>query len=232
MSRAGVSMAFKKRSYVEWLRLTGKPGQAQESLGVSRQLVYKWKQEDPQFAQRCQEAMDAFEAGKQQALQEAKANLVVREEQVWHEYAAVAFTELRDVMSWDHDQVRLIPSADLPSTAAAAIKSLDAVVTSYTEWDEAEGKPRAVTKTVLKVALHDKMRALDALERRFGLFRQSAEFLDGFVEVVLAHVDSEAGKGAILAYLTEHAGLKPPEPVRGQDRPEGGDVGRNESTPH
>lgn len=117
------------------------------------------------------------------AIEEAQsalaADLGVRQEQVVATLAAIAFTEIRDVVTWGDDyeddgrrcmSVQLRPAASLSADAAAAVNEFHV---------DAQGR--------LRVKLHDKLRALELLGKHLGMFKESVEHrLPGPIEVKLS----------------------------------------------
>ena len=71
------------------------------------------------------------------------------------EYAALGFSKLSDVMSWDERGISSLKSSEgLPDSAKAAVQSIE------------------MTQQGLKIKLHDKKGALDAIGKHFGWFER------------------------------------------------------------
>lgn len=86
----------------------------------------------------------------------------VTAERVLQEYAALAFSDLRDVADWGPDGVVPIAAAELSRDAARAVAEVS------------DSRTKAGGGNV-KVKLHDKKGALDALARHLGLFVERHE---------------------------------------------------------
>jgi phage terminase small subunit len=76
------------------------------------------------------------------------------------EAALLAFSDLRDVASWDENGVQLIPSHKLEPHLSRMIKSVKHV-----------RKVGATTENTVEIVLHDKIKALELLGRHLGMFR-------------------------------------------------------------
>lgn len=109
-----------------------------------------------------------------QAVQEAFRDRVdrtqVTQDRVIAEYAAIAFADVRDLMSWDEERVHLVPSADLGSRAAATIQTVKSKVTRIPREDDDD-----LERIELELRMHSKVSALDALAKHVGLGRTSPE---------------------------------------------------------
>jgi phage terminase small subunit len=80
----------------------------------------------------------------------------ITQDQVLREYVRLAFSDLRQVASWGPDGLRVLPSAVLDDDSAAALAEVHETRTS------AGG--------TVRLKLHEKKGALDALARHLGLF--------------------------------------------------------------
>lgn len=78
--------------------------------------------------------------------------LAISAERVLTEYARIAFSDLTDYLAWGPDGLTLAPSARLDADRAAAVAEVA---------ETGAGRVR--------IKLHDKVRALDALAKRLGL---------------------------------------------------------------
>jgi phage terminase small subunit len=92
-------------------------------------------------------------AQRQQALQQ---QCEVTQERVIQELASIAFSDLRAYMQWGPDGIRLEPSSTLTPQHARVVKQLVVTVTE-------------AGRTV-RLALHDKVSALDKLGRHLRLY--------------------------------------------------------------
>ncbi|ODN41610.1 hypothetical protein BGC07_16080 [Piscirickettsia litoralis] len=85
----------------------------------------------------------------------------ITQERVLTEYAKVAFSNMSDFANWSPSSVNLIDSNSLTSDKTACIAEI-------TENSTENGSN-------IKIKLHDKLRALDALGRHLGLFVHKVE---------------------------------------------------------
>jgi phage terminase small subunit len=83
----------------------------------------------------------------------------ITQDQVLREYARLAFSDLRQVAIWGPDGLRVLPSAALDDDSSAALAEVHETRTS------AGG--------TVRVKLHEKKGALDALARHLGLFNEA-----------------------------------------------------------
>lgn len=91
-------------------------------------------------------------------LKEARAKRTeITQDRVLLEIAALAFSDIGDIVDWDEKEVRLIPSSQIPPNALKAVKHI-------------RGDQSGVG-----VTLYDKVRALDMLARHLGLYDGAKE---------------------------------------------------------
>ncbi len=102
--------------------------------------------------------------------------LEVSAENVLREIARIAFSDIRAVMSFDGQTVKVKASDKMHSDAAAAIQSIEQHTTE---------SDRSSNSTV-KVKLHDKMRALDLAGRHLGMWAKGDD--DEFSRMTLAEL--------------------------------------------
>jgi len=95
------------------------------------------------------EIKDAIEV----AQRERSARTGVTADRVVQEIARVAFSSLRDVMTWGPASVQVRPDGEITPEAAAAIAEI------------------AETNTGVKVKLHNKVAALEQLAKHVGLYQ-------------------------------------------------------------
>jgi phage terminase small subunit len=88
-------------------------------------------------------------------LERIEERTIVSVERIVKENARIAFADITDVMSFSGKTVLLKSSADLPPDVTAAISEV------------------RKTKDGIMVKFHDKGRALDALARHKGMFREN-----------------------------------------------------------
>lgn len=116
----------------------------------------------------------AIEAGRS----EQQERTQVTADRVLQELASIAFSDLRDVATWDEDGVSLVASSDLSDEAARALREVTARVETF------EGDQGTRTTRHLQVKQHDKMRALELLGKHVGLFKDD-RLLSGDLQVTL-----------------------------------------------
>jgi phage terminase small subunit len=83
----------------------------------------------------------------------------ITQDQVLREYARLAFSDLRQVASWGPNGLTVIPSAALGDDAAAMLAEVH--------------ETRTAAGGTVRVKLHEKRGALDALARHLGLFNEA-----------------------------------------------------------
>jgi len=86
-------------------------------------------------------------------------------DRVVDELAKVGFATMHDVAKWDEYGVHFLHSDDIPDEAAATIKTVKSVTTTTRDENGED-----TTKVTREVTLHDKLRALELLGKRFGMF--------------------------------------------------------------
>lgn len=120
-----------------------------------------------------------------EAIQKAKEKfsnkLEISAERVLQEMAALAFSDLGDVMAWgpDAESTELYPSEELKPEHRRAVSSVKVrkMVLKSRGVDE-DGEPSVhVEESILstEIKLHDKSKALDQLARHLGLFDKDNE---------------------------------------------------------
>ena len=115
-----------------------------------------------------------IQAAIQEAQQQRSERTEITADKVLREYGRLAFSDLRKVLRWNARRVELMDSETLDPDAAAAISEV------------------AVTKDgTIRVKMHSKTAALEALSRHLGLFDPQAD------------VDPEEQARAIQAALRE-----------------------------
>lgn len=108
----------------------------------------------PQIAEEIQKAM------------KRRANrLEISAERVLKEIAKVAFSDVRDVVTWDEETVKLTPSDQIDPDAAGAISEVSQKVKQL----KSAKKNEKASLVTYKVKMYDKMRALEMLARHLGL---------------------------------------------------------------
>lgn len=103
----------------------------------------------------------AYIADKQAALSQT---LNLKTETVLKELATIAFFNIQNLYD---DSGKIIPMEKLPPHIAAAVESID-IKETYT----GTGETRTLSGTQVKVKLHSKLDALNALAKHLGLFEK------------------------------------------------------------
>jgi phage terminase small subunit len=127
-------------------------------------------------------------AAIEQAKQARVERTQITADRVLEELAAVAFSKLSDVASWDEDgELVMVASSELEPAAIAALREVRSTTSTIVFKDGGE------RTTVYKaVKGHDKMRALELLGRHVGLFKEQSPFGDGPVVVELVWPEQAA----------------------------------------
>ena len=99
------------------------------------------------------------EIQQRQAVLQKKTGLT--QERVLAEYEKIAFSNKKDFASWSESGLRLIDSNTLTREQTACIAEISQVSTEHGQ--------------NIKIKLHDKLRALDAIGRHLGIFTQKTE---------------------------------------------------------
>lgn len=86
--------------------------------------------------------------------------LEITSDNILREIARIAFSDIRSIMEFDSNSVKVKDSSKIHSDAAAAIQSV--------EHHRTEGEKSS--SSTVKVKLHDKIRALDLAGRHLGLW--------------------------------------------------------------
>lgn len=94
---------------------------------------------------------------------ERQRRLEVKVDRVVQEQARIAFSDIADYFEWDSDDIRLKPSAMLDPHASRCIERLDMVT-----YEKPSGE---VTRRV-KIKLHSKTAALEALAKYLGMYTE------------------------------------------------------------
>lgn len=97
-----------------------------------------------------------------EAQAERRRQLGITEDRVLREYAKIAFADARDYMSWGKGGVILLDSSELTPEQAAAVA-------------EVAEHPLKDGGVAVRLKLHDKKGALDALSKHMGLFVERVE---------------------------------------------------------
>lgn len=104
----------------------------------------------------------------QEAMRKRASRCQVAQDDVVRELARIAFQGLASVAEWGPTGLRLLDSADLDDDAIATVKSVK-------ETTSKDGGSLAIQQ-------HDKIRALEALGKHLGMFKQEIEH-SGSVEL-------------------------------------------------
>ena len=111
--------------------------------------------------------------------------LEITQERIAREYARLAFSDPRQVMTWGPDGVTLRPSSELTADEAATVAEVSQTVTE--------------TGGSVRIKQHDKKGALDSLARHLGMFptEKGATFVDA--RQVHLHTDTDKLLAAMTA---------------------------------
>jgi phage terminase small subunit len=128
------------------------------------------------------------------AIQEARAKLSqqtgVSAERVLEELARIAFSDIRDLFTWDEERACYVPSRNLTKAQAAIVSSVKSKTRHFTTEDETE------TSIELELKTYDKLGALEKLGKHLGMFVEKHEHSGpsgGPVEVRVTHRIVDAG---------------------------------------
>jgi phage terminase small subunit len=153
---------------------------------------------------------------EEQAIERAAERLMLSKEKVLKGLMDIAFADPRKIVLWNDDGMLVRPSDMIPDDEAMAISEL------------CVGKDGRV-----KLRLHDKLQALQALGRHLALFKEHVEVAGNFAQDVNADGSDVReiilGKLAVIASRraeNENAG-RADEPATHADRAEIRDAGGN-----
>lgn len=159
-------------------------------------------------------------AAVQSAMRERSARTQITADEVLAEIAALAFSDLGQILDFTGDDPRLRPAEDIPEAARRAVASIK--VRRVVEAGAGEGK-REVEVTEFK--LWDKLAALEKAARHLGLFAPDRHEHSGPGGGPIPHepvvtLTDDQRAAAIAAILARVGG-----PGRGPDRGGPGDPG-------
>lgn len=114
-------------------------------------------------------------AAIQASIASAFANRIERleltQDSVVKQLMAIAFSDIRDVVSWgDAGEIEMVPSDELTRDAAAALREVRSTTSTVIFHD---GQERSTVYKAVKQ--HDKMRALELLGKHLGMFVDRVE---------------------------------------------------------
>lgn len=90
-------------------------------------------------------------------------------EKILREYAAIAFANVTDFITWDEQQTAFVPSKELTKEKTAAIRSIKARTVHVHPTEGSAGR----TEITLEVGFWDKLRALEQLARHFQMMKET-----------------------------------------------------------
>jgi phage terminase small subunit len=105
-----------------------------------------------------------------EARRRVAGKLEVTKERIVSEYARLAFSDIRDLFTWDEERACYVPSQDLTADQAAAVSAIEAETVHFTDDDG-----NTTTKIKLKLKTYDKKGALDSLAKHLGMFVDRVE---------------------------------------------------------
>lgn len=157
-----MALNAKQARFVEEYPVDLNATKAAERAGYSKKTAYSQGQRLLKHVEVAAAIAEAFE--------KRSKRLDVTQDRVVRELARIAFADIRDLFTWDEERACYVPSENLTDDQAAAISSIEAETTRYTnENDETE------TKIKLKLRTYDKKGALDSLARHLGMFIERHE---------------------------------------------------------
>lgn len=125
----------------------------------------------------------------QQAMAERAERTEVTADKVVEGFAAIAFTDMRDVLEWTGNSVTLKSMDDIPASAHAAIAEIHETTTK-------DGS------TTIRIKMHSKVAALDSLGKHLGMFKEppgddnARKTLDALVKLFSKR--NESGDGHVI----------------------------------
>lgn len=131
-------------------------------------------------------------AAVEAAMAERRQRVRVSQDRVVTELARLAFSDIRDFAAWDGEGVRLRDSGELPPGGTACIAEI-------VQTPGREGR-------ALRLKLHGKTRALEALARHLGLFDREEDRPGGAVFRVVTRVPEPDWDGEPECAETTEAG--------------------------
>lgn len=106
---------------------------------------------------------------------EARARSGVTADRVIEEFAAVAFSDIREVLSVQDGVVRIRDLDTLPQRVTRAVSSIKAKVIAVDKQTLEDGSKVEYDVLQIEVKMHDKLVAANALGRNLGLFKRDNE---------------------------------------------------------
>lgn len=137
-------------------------------------------------------ANDSIKARVAEILSVSADRAGVSAERVIAELAKIAFSDIRQVVSW-RPEVTLVEAEEEGQPPAKVIQSRVTVLDSATLSDDAAAAVAEVgqsAKGAMRVKMHDKPAALEKLGRYLGLFKDRVEHT-GAVNIVISPADAE-----------------------------------------
>ncbi|KPK09577.1 MAG: hypothetical protein AMS20_00200 [Gemmatimonas sp. SG8_28] len=114
----------------------------------------------------------------QEALADQLADMMARTgieaQDVLEEIRRLAYSDMRDYVSWGPDHVTLVESSTLTEEQARAVKKVKMTETSTTVVQK-DGSERTTSRTQVEFELHDKVDALTKLGQYLKLFMQAQD---------------------------------------------------------
>lgn len=110
-------------------------------------------------------------------------------ERVLRELARIAFSDVRNLFTWDEERACYVPSADLTDDQAAAISAVKAETTRFVG-DDGE---REVEKIKLELKTYDKLSALEKIAKHLGLLVDRSEHQE-VRDITVRFVHEQAGR--------------------------------------
>jgi hypothetical protein len=118
----------------------------------------------------------AIEKGHDKALtavEEIHDRYAISQARIEQEYAAIAFSNVGDIMSWGEDgKVIFKSSSELTPEAMKFVAGVE-YTPGVTRFDEDTGEEFMMRPPVVKIKTQDKLKALEALAKSRGMFKDS-----------------------------------------------------------
>lgn len=178
-----MSLTEKQARFVEEYLVSLNASQAALRSGYSAKTAYSQGQRLLKNAE--------VQARIEEAQREAAKRLEITKERVLREYARIAFSDLRNVLTWGPDGIALRDSGEVDADIAATVAEITQTITK-------DGG-------TIRVKLHSKTAALDKLAEHLGLFKDVGQ--DDFMDTARDMHD------ALLEMQALTGGAKAPYPV-------------------
>ena len=117
------------------------------------------------------------------AMDERSQRTKIDADRILNEIAKIGFSDIRQIFTGS-DKLRSI--ADLPDEIAAAVQSVETVIRSTGETDDAGNKK---TESVCKIRLADKLKGLEMLCKHLGMFDHNRKASQSVFNILMNYGD-------------------------------------------